>query len=245
MGAVFKRYPFGGGELLLALALADHAHDDGTHIYPGIPLLMVKTRQSERSVQSQLRKMLKIGFLIKVADSRGGKGNYSEYKINPEWLNGAELAPLETDQSELATVQSATLTVQPAVSNGATSGIAYKEEPSLTIIQPSEAAQQVARPIADTHAKQVPKIGWDVPDKMFKGITAERMQAWERAFPGFDVEGELTRIDLWYERRLRESPKFRWKNAERGIHNWLSRAYTDSKKPKVFVKPQPPAQPAR
>src|SRR3990167_7262661 len=26
-------------------------------------------------------------------------------------------------------------------------------------------------------------IGWDVPDKMFKGITPERMQAWERAFP--------------------------------------------------------------
>lgn len=76
---------------------------------------------------------------------------------------------------------------------------------------------------------------------MFKGITAERMDAWQRAFPGFDVEGELTRIDLWYERRLRESPKFRWKNAERGIHNWLSRAYTDSKKPKVFVKHNQPA----
>ena len=30
MTAVFERYPVGGGEMLLALALADHASDDGT-----------------------------------------------------------------------------------------------------------------------------------------------------------------------------------------------------------------------
>ncbi len=36
---VFDRYPNGGGEMLLALALADHAHDDGTHIFPSIARL--------------------------------------------------------------------------------------------------------------------------------------------------------------------------------------------------------------
>ncbi|MBH1529907.1 hypothetical protein I5T99_12670 [Stenotrophomonas maltophilia] len=38
-GMVFDRYPNGGGEMLLALALADHAHDDGTHIFPSIARL--------------------------------------------------------------------------------------------------------------------------------------------------------------------------------------------------------------
>lgn len=238
MSMVFKRYPSGGGERLLALALADHASDDGTRVFPSVSLLAQKSVQSERTVQYQLRKMETIGWLIRVSDGTGGKGNTTEYCISQEWLKGAELAPFERPQR----VQSATQRVQPDASKGAT---AVAPESSVTIIQPSEAAQQVAQPIADTPAKQVSKIGWDVPDKMFKGITPERMEAWKRAFPGLDVEGELTRIDLWYERRTRESTKFRWKNAERGIHNWLSRAYTDSKKPKVFVKQTVAAQPAR
>ena len=39
MDKVFQRYPNGGGEMLLALALADHADDDGTSIYPSIKKL--------------------------------------------------------------------------------------------------------------------------------------------------------------------------------------------------------------
>lgn len=232
MSMVFKRYPSGGGERLLALALADHASDDGSRVFPSVSLLAKKSVQSERTVQYQLRKMETIGWLIRVSDGIGGKGNTTEYCISPDWLKGAELAPFEKPQR----VQSATQRVQPDASKGAT---AVAPESSITIIQPSEAAQPVAQPAVDS--KPASKIGWDVPDKMFKGITTDRMQAWERAFPGFDIEGELTRIDLWYERRLRESTKFRWKNAERGIHNWLSRAYTDAKKPKVFIK-QPQAQ---
>ena len=57
MSQIFDRYPNGGGEMLLALAIADHAHDDGTHIYPSVSALAKKTRQSERTVQYQLRKM--------------------------------------------------------------------------------------------------------------------------------------------------------------------------------------------
>ena len=54
---VFARYPNGGGEMLLALALADHASDDGTRVYPSVKALAEKTRQSERTVQYQLRAM--------------------------------------------------------------------------------------------------------------------------------------------------------------------------------------------
>jgi len=48
MTAVFDRYPNGGGEMLLALALADHASDDGTRIFPKIASLAEKTRQSSK-----------------------------------------------------------------------------------------------------------------------------------------------------------------------------------------------------
>jgi hypothetical protein len=91
VGEVFKRYPAGGGEFALALALADNAHDDGTHIYPGLAHMAHKSRQNERSVQRHLKAMLDIGWLVLVAKSTRGKGN--EYRISPRWLRGDSLSP--------------------------------------------------------------------------------------------------------------------------------------------------------
>lgn len=93
MTAVFERYPEGGGEMILALALADHSHDDGTHIYPSVETLASKTRQSPRAVQYQLRRMEQSGWLILVGEAGGGRGKCREYRINPDWINGAEIAP--------------------------------------------------------------------------------------------------------------------------------------------------------
>lgn len=92
-GAVFERYRNGGGELLLALALADHAHDDGTHIFPYVETLAEKTRQSVRAVQYQLKNMRKAGWLIPVNSGNGGRNQASEYRISPEWLAGQEPIP--------------------------------------------------------------------------------------------------------------------------------------------------------
>ncbi len=95
MTAVFDRYPNGGGEMLLALALADHSSDDGTKVYPSIKALAEKTRQSERTVQYQLRRMQESGWLILVGTGNGGRSMTSEYRISPLWIKGAEIAPFE------------------------------------------------------------------------------------------------------------------------------------------------------
>lgn len=95
MNAVFERYPNGGGEMLLALALADHAHDDGSRIFPSVEQLAEKTRQSVRSVQYQLRRMQECGWLILVNAGNGGRKMHSEYRISLEWIKGAEIAPIE------------------------------------------------------------------------------------------------------------------------------------------------------
>lgn len=87
MAAVFERYPAGGGEFALALALADNAHDDGTHIFPSVSVMARKSRQSERQVQRCLTAMLASGWLIKVR-SAAGRGRPTEYRINPAWLAG-------------------------------------------------------------------------------------------------------------------------------------------------------------
>lgn len=91
MNAVFDRFPEGGGLMVLALKLADHAHDDGTHIFPSVEALAQKTRQSGRTVQRQLEKMVKAGWLIPVSDNKGGRGLTNEYRISPEWLGGNDI----------------------------------------------------------------------------------------------------------------------------------------------------------
>ncbi|WP_155736553.1 helix-turn-helix domain-containing protein [Variovorax paradoxus] len=91
MTMVFDRYPVGGSERLLALAIADHAHDDGTHIYPAIDTLASKTMQSRSTVQRQIAKMLAIGWLERVG-SKTGRGYVNEYRISSAWIRG-ELLP--------------------------------------------------------------------------------------------------------------------------------------------------------
>lgn len=79
MTAVFDRYPAGGGELLLALVLADFSNDLGEGIWPSVATLCRKTRQSRRTVQGLLRRLEHIGFLACVHRSAGGKSN--EWRI--------------------------------------------------------------------------------------------------------------------------------------------------------------------
>ena len=95
MSAVFDRYPNGGGEMLLALALADHASDDGTRIFPSVKALAGKTRQSERTVQYQLRRMEELGWLSVVGHGNGGRSMAREYQISLDWIKGAEIAPFQ------------------------------------------------------------------------------------------------------------------------------------------------------
>lgn len=136
-GMVFERYPSGGGEMLLALALADHAHDDGTHIFPAIAHLATKTRQSERSVQYQLRRMEESGWLILVNAGLGGRrrgygegGKTRQYRINPEWIKDAEIAPFgKGAKSADQGCKTAQERVQNGVEKGAT---AIAPEPRAT-----------------------------------------------------------------------------------------------------------------
>lgn len=92
MNMVFDRFPHGGNDMVLALAIADHAHDDGTHIYPGNERLAKKTRMSERTITRLLAKFEQIGWLIKVKNGNSGRGNANEFNISENWLKGDNLS---------------------------------------------------------------------------------------------------------------------------------------------------------
>ncbi len=169
MTAVFERYPAGAGEMLLALALADHADDDGTHIFPSVETMAQKTRQSVRAVQYQLAKMQESGWLILVRAARGGRkgGTPAEYRISLEWIKGAEIAPIcaksgrakkGEKSAPIAPVDNVELGaeiapidggngcnpeqkwVQSATEMGAKLDKPYKVNRQLTVIEPSAAA---------------------------------------------------------------------------------------------------------
>lgn len=92
MSLVFERYRgMGNNERMLALALADHAHDDGTHIWPSVKSLAQKADMHERSVQRLLRVMVLRGWLECVRHASGRPGDTTEYRISAAWIAGGAL----------------------------------------------------------------------------------------------------------------------------------------------------------
>ncbi|MGY1490736.1 helix-turn-helix domain-containing protein [Methylobacillus pratensis] len=150
MAQVFKRYPNGDGEMLLALAIADHADDEGENIYPSVKTLAEKTRQSERTVQRYLRKMVEIGWLIPVWENTGGRGKTSEYRISPAWIKGDNLSPFNPVDNSDKRVTPEVERVTPVTQKG---DIAVSPEPSLTIknhhLSARESASESTPPPAD------------------------------------------------------------------------------------------------
>lgn len=157
MTMVFKRYPNGGGEMLLALALADHSNDQGTGIYPSIASLADKTRQSVRAVQYQLRGMEKSGWLELVNSGNGGRNQRREYRISPAWIKGAEIAPPKVaaavhakgadiaprpEDTKGAIYDTKGATSDTKGANGDTKGC-KQLHPHITVIEPSESSRTV------------------------------------------------------------------------------------------------------
>jgi hypothetical protein len=138
MTAVFDRYPNGGGEFTLALALADNAHDDGSHIYPTVATLAEKTRQSVRAVQYQLRKMEEMGWLQLVGAGHGGYSKSRQYRINREWIAGGELMPPEkgANSAPLSEAPAEPKRVQNAAEKGATIAPAKEPQEPSVILSP-------------------------------------------------------------------------------------------------------------
>lgn len=86
LGAAWSHLPWSGGMLVLALKLVDNAHDDGRHIFPSVDELAARTKQSDRTVQRQLRAMEASGWLVCEERSNGGRNRSSRYRIAAQWV---------------------------------------------------------------------------------------------------------------------------------------------------------------
>ncbi len=83
LNRIWDHYPEGGGELLTALALAEHADPDGTNCWPSVKTIATMTRQSERTVQYHFRKLQERGWLL-VTEAGGGRNRPTRYRMPVE-----------------------------------------------------------------------------------------------------------------------------------------------------------------
>lgn len=78
MNWVWEHSSAAGGDLLVLLAIADHASDDGTHAFPTVDTLAGKCRMSARSVQRAIGRLAELGEL-RVERNAGGLARTPAY----------------------------------------------------------------------------------------------------------------------------------------------------------------------
>jgi len=90
-------------EMIVLLAMADHADDDGQNCYPSNAYLAWKTGYSDRQVRRVLRTLESIGIITRVAHEEGGRGLATEYRLNPE--KGDKKSAFMADKRRTSTTQ--------------------------------------------------------------------------------------------------------------------------------------------
>lgn len=142
-----------GSQLLLLLAIADHANDEGI-AWPGIESLAAKTRMSRRQTITNIQALVSAGEL-KIVQA-GGTGPKSTNLYQVATPKGAKTAPSARVQSlqDKGAVSSKKGAV--FANKGA---VATAPEPSLTVNEPPEeplGATDVAEPAPARRLKPVP-----------------------------------------------------------------------------------------
>jgi len=90
-------------EMIVLLAMADHADDDGQNCYPSNAYLAWKTGYSDRQVRRVLRTLESTGIITRVAHEEGGRGLATEYRLNPE--KGDKKSAFMADKRRTSTTQ--------------------------------------------------------------------------------------------------------------------------------------------
>jgi hypothetical protein len=161
---IWKHSAASGNDLIVLLKIGDNANSDGGGAYPGIDYLARAARISKRAVYDCLRRLKASGELAEEAHG-GGRGRKTTYRVLME--KGAASSPNPPGNGATGRKE----TVQPAARNGADSGSAYKEEPSLNRPK-NPPAPKKGRP-----SKAPPEVAWDLARLLAESV--------ERRFPQF------------------------------------------------------------
>ncbi len=133
MSDVWKHSKASGSALLVLLAVADFANEEGT-AYPSIETLAKKARMSPRNARYVIGDLVKAGELV-VKRNAGPKG-CNLFKVKTANLAGVQDLPGEKFAGAQS-VQDETIFQMGVQPTSAGTAIAVAPEPSLTVIEPS------------------------------------------------------------------------------------------------------------
>jgi hypothetical protein len=180
---IWKHSAASGNDLIVLLKIGDNANSDGGGAYPGIDYLARAARISKRAVYDCLRRLKASGELVEEAHG-GGRGRKTTYRVLME--KGAASSPNPVGNGAAGRKE----TVQPAARNGADSGSAYKEEPSLnrpknppppsSAVEPGTERPVTAQTLLDEHIQALgttePLLTAGRLGATLKGLLARRVQ---------------------------------------------------------------------
>jgi hypothetical protein len=145
MNHVWLHSPFTGDRLLVHLALADFASDEGV-CWPKQETLARKARCSRRLVASMISEMQVTGWLV-VEVAGGGRGRASRYRLEtPHRVHSI---------GDPNTVHSATDTVHSATETSRDTSYKNRQEPSSTDADFDAFWSAYPRKVAKQHARRV------------------------------------------------------------------------------------------
>lgn len=216
-----------GAELLMALAIADHADHEG-RCWPGTDLLMRKTKLGKRQVQRIVHSLSEKGiFRIIAGSGRGHKTIYEFQKVtpatpfvDPERVTYATpFNPGKGDTSDTLSdqekVTSTALKGDISSTERVTSSRAREEEPSLEpSLEPKKATATAASPRSAKKSDEKLKTRPDIVDDRawldhLRGLDENR---------GIDIVGLYDRMIAWCLKK-RETPSrlrlLKWLEDER------------------------------
>lgn len=130
---VWENSKASGSSLLLLLAIADFAHDDGTGAWPSIDTLAKKCRQTPRNVTFLLRKLEDAGELKVIVN--GGPHDCNAYSI--PLSSGENFSPPLNTRA-----QNRTPGMKTSASGGEKQESQFSPDPSGTIIEPLQKQQE-------------------------------------------------------------------------------------------------------
>jgi hypothetical protein len=217
-GAIWSAAGYEGGSLLVLLALADWANDDGV-CWPKIAAIAQKARLTERQTKNILKRLEGDGVIgIERGNGRGVANRYcirtacfaASKRVKPPLPKKGEICGIERVKSE--------------AQKGEICDIAIRKnrhiEPSY---EPSGGAA--------AHEPPCPALSLPLKDGTEFHVTQAELAKWQDAFRGIDVGSELQKARCWLEanpsrRKTREGIR-------RFVVSWLGRASQPRARPPV------------
>lgn len=106
--ALVWEHEFDHAEQSVMLALADHAHDDGTEIRPSVARLAWKTGYEARQVQRILKHLRDDLEILVLVTEGGGRGKPNVYRF--DWVKGVKKSPFKPKRVTLSKEKGVTAT---------------------------------------------------------------------------------------------------------------------------------------